>query len=140
MSGSPLSVTELEATEKIPWVAQIYLSRALRRGRTGVLLDANIRDPPRSMSPKWGIVWIKENGESLCARSKSERLPKFVGIGPGKHDLEFIVTRRGRGGISFSKEIELQPGQVLVALCEPIQPNVFYKKSPTADAWRIGIR
>jgi hypothetical protein len=33
----------------------------------------------------------------------------------------------------------LDEGDVLVAVCEPVQPNTFYAKSPEADTWRPGI-
>ncbi|MFG3304895.1 hypothetical protein [Streptomyces wuyuanensis] len=132
-------MTDFTLGDKIPWVARLYLHHALKRERTGILFDADIREPPRSMSPKWSTVWIKEGKETLCAASKVQRFPKFVDLDPGEHKLEFIVTRKGRGGTSFTKEIEFQCGQIVVVLCEPIQPNVFYRKSSEVDSWRIGI-
>ncbi|MFJ8002713.1 hypothetical protein ACIQ7D_37415 [Streptomyces sp. NPDC096310] len=139
MTDSTPDVTELKEGNRIPWGARLRLRRALNRGRTGVLLGAEIREPPRSMSPNWSTVWIKKDGESLAACSKIERLPKFVDLTPGSHELIFIVTRTRKGGTSFTKTVTLHPGEILVALCEPIQPNVFYKKSPAADTWKFGV-
>jgi len=33
----------------------------------------------------------------------------------------------------------VQKTHVLVALCDPVQPHTFYRKSPSADSWFVGI-
>lgn len=130
---------ELKEGEKIPWGARIRLHRALKKGQTGLLLHAEIREPPRSISPHWSTVWVSESGEQLCACSKVERLPKFTELKPGIHKIKFIVTRRGKDDTSFAREINLGKGDIFVALCDPVQPNVFYRKSKEVDHWRLGI-
>ena len=39
----------------------------------------------------------------------------------------------------FDERVTLNEGEVLVAVCEPVQPWTFYAKSPEADLWQPGI-
>ncbi|MFJ2886767.1 hypothetical protein ACIO53_12075 [Streptomyces sp. NPDC087305] len=111
-----------------------------RSGGTGVLLIAEIREPIRSFTDRAGIVSIREDGQRICSRDRFVRAPKFVELAPGLHDLEFVVIRfRASRTSSFRRAVELQEGDVLVALCDPVQPNTFYRKSRTVDSWFVGI-
>ncbi|MFH9266032.1 hypothetical protein ACH4KN_17500 [Streptomyces sp. NPDC017546] len=70
----------------------------------------------------------------------SVKRPVFVDLPPGRHELTFRVIRAKRSRHTvFHEEIHLREGDVFLALCEPIQPDVFYRKSPTEDTWRIGV-
>lgn len=133
-----LSVSNLAEYDKIPWTARMRLRRAIRRGRTGALLHAEIREPPQGVSLKSSVVSMREPDGFHVYCGKMPKLPAFVELKPGRHDLQFMVTRM-RGDTSFSRAVDLKRGDVLVALCEPIQPNVFYKRSPSTDTWRIGV-
>lgn len=72
--------------------------------------------------------------------STTFKRPAFVDLPAGNHDLTFRVIRaRQSRETSFKKEVSLQQGDIFMALCEPVQPNVFYRKSPEEDTWRIGL-
>jgi hypothetical protein len=124
----------------MPWRARRRLRREQRRARTGVLLIAEIREPIRSFTDKAGVVSVRENGLEVCFRDRYVKSPKFVALAPGLHEMEFMVTRlRVSGSSSFKRLVDLQKGEILVALCDPVQPNTFYRKSPTVDSWFIGV-
>jgi hypothetical protein len=139
-SDAPLSVRTLDEVKRIPWQARKCLRRAQKSGRTGVLLIAEIREPIRSFTDKAGVVSIRENGLEICFRDRFAKAPKFVELAPALHDVEFMVIRRKASRISsFRRAVELQEGDVLAALCDPVQPNTFYRKSRIVDCWFIGI-
>lgn len=139
-SDAPLSVGALDEVKRIPWRARKCLGRAQKRGRTGVLLIAEIREPIRSLTDRAGTVSIRENGLEICYRDRFSKAPKFVELAPGLHELEFTVIRlRESRTSSFRRAVELQEGDVLVALCDPVQPNTFYRKSQAVDSWFVGI-
>ncbi|WP_149830196.1 hypothetical protein [Streptomyces tailanensis] len=101
---------------------------------------AEIREPLRSLTYKAGVVSLWENGIELCSRSRDTKLPKFVELPPGAHRFEFKVLRvRAGKSTSFQKAVDLKEGQILVALCDPVQSNVFYRRSPDADTWEVGV-
>ncbi|MGQ4483034.1 hypothetical protein [Streptomyces sp. SAS_276] len=130
----------LDEVKKIPWRARKLLHRAQKNGKTGVLLIAEIREPIRSFTNKAGIVSIRENGLDICYRDRLTEAPKFAELAPGLHDMEFMVIRmRASKTSSFRRAVELREGDVLVALCDPVQPNTFYRKSSTVDSWSVGI-
>ncbi|UXX96764.1 hypothetical protein N7U49_42545 [Streptomyces sp. AD2-2] len=134
------SVRTLDEVERMPWRARKLLRRVQRSGRTGVLLVAQIREPIRSFTDKAGIVSIRESGQRICSRDRFAKAPKFVELAPGFHDMEFVVIRfRASRTSSFRRAVELPEGAVLVALCDPVQPNTFYRKSRAVDSWFIGI-
>ncbi|MFF9566250.1 hypothetical protein [Streptomyces sp. NPDC014685] len=139
MKNQPLKVIQFGDEEKIPWRVRSSLKRAARRGRTGIIFHAAMRDSFRSMTFKWSIVLIESGGVELCRKDGTTlKRPKFVGLSPGVHTLSFRVIRARRSRETFfEKEISLREGDVLVALCEPIQPNVFYRRSPEEDIWRL---
>jgi hypothetical protein len=139
-SDAPPSVRTLDEVKRIPWRAGKLLRRVQKSGRTGVLLIAETREPIRSFTHKAGVVSIRENGLEICSRNRSTKAPKFVELAPGLHDMEFMVIRLMESRTSsFRRAVELREGDVLVALCDPVQPNTFYRKSRTADSWFVGI-
>ena len=71
--------------------------------------------------------------------SQTSKLPKWVPLEPGVHDLRFSASRWNGSGTSFRRCVDLTAGEVLVAVCEPVQPPVFYAKSPSADLWHLGV-
>ncbi|MER5499767.1 MULTISPECIES: hypothetical protein [unclassified Streptomyces] len=139
MKKQPLEVACLGDDEKVPRRVRSALGRANRRGRTGLLFHADMRSSFRSFTFKWAIVLIERGGVELCHKDGTTlRGPKFVDLSPGAHTLTFRVVRARRSrGTLFEKEIFLRKGDVFMALCEPIQPNVFYRKSPEEDIWRL---
>lgn len=134
------AVAEYEGPERLPWRARRRLQKAHRRGRTGLLLVAEIREPIRAPVEKAGSVLLLEGGKELCYRSKFNRSPKFVEMATGVHDVEFVVVRnRVRKSSSFRRAFTLREGEIFVAICDPVQWNTFYRKSPLMDSWVIGI-
>ncbi|MBK6011636.1 hypothetical protein [Streptomyces sp. MBT53] len=139
-SGAPFSVGTLDKARHLPWRARGRLRGVRRNGRTGVLLIAEIREPVRSFTDRAGVVSVRENGLKICSRDRFATAPKFVDVPPGLHDMQFTVRRwRASRTSSFRRTVELREGDVLVALCDPVQPNTFYRKSPSMDSWIVGI-
>lgn len=134
---SPHRVGRLEL-DRLTLSGKLRLWWAQKRAGTGVLLDAQIRTPVRSMSPKMPSAVIRESGVQLCERSPYSPWAKWKPLAPGSHSLEFHAVRLVSSS-SFSRSIFLEDGEILVALSEPIQPSVFYAKSPSADTWYLGI-
>ena len=104
-----------------------------------MLLCAVIRTPARSMSPKAPVVALREGADRLCVSGHLSKSPKWVPLEPGVHELRFSATRGSGSGTYFRLSVNLAPGEVLVAVCEPVQPSVFYAKSPSDDLWFLGI-
>ncbi|WP_371660678.1 hypothetical protein [Streptomyces sp. NBC_00280] len=101
---------------------------------------AEIREPIRSLTHKAGVVSLWENDEELCYRSRDAKMPKFVELPPGLHQFEFKVIRVRAGKSTwFQREMDLKEGEILVALCDPVQSNVFYRRSPDRDTWVVGV-
>ncbi|WP_028809982.1 hypothetical protein [Streptomyces sp. 351MFTsu5.1] len=137
--GRP-SVKALDGSKRLPLLVGWCLQREQRKGRTGVLVFAEIREPVRSLTHEAGIVSVWEDGVELCCRSRAAKTPRFVELHPGSHRLKFKVIRlKARRSTSFTQVVDLQEGQILVALCDPVQPDVFYRRSPDADSWVIGL-
>ncbi|MER5633222.1 hypothetical protein [Streptomyces nitrosporeus] len=99
-----------------------------------------MRDSFRSVTLKWSIVSIEHEGDILCEMNNTTlKRPMFIELPPGRRELTFRVARAQKSmSTLFTEEIALREGGIFIALCEPIQPNSFYRKSPTEDAWRIG--
>ncbi|MEU6355918.1 hypothetical protein ABZ896_42515 [Streptomyces sp. NPDC047072] len=138
-TGRP-SVKALDGSQRLPLLVRWCLKRARRKGRTGVLVFAEIREPVRSLTHKAGIVSVREEGVELCSRDRGAKTPRFIELPPGPHRLEFGVTRmKASGSTSFLQVVDLKEGETLVALCDPVQSNVFYRRSPDVDSWVIGV-
>lgn len=137
----PLKVDPLGRADALPRSVRKILRRSNRRGRTGLIFRCAMRDTFRSVTRKWSLVSIECEGKILCEMSNtSVKRPVFVELSPGRHELTFRVIRAKRSrNTVFHEEVSLREGDVFLALCEPIQPDVFYRKSPTEDTWRIGV-
>jgi hypothetical protein len=139
-AGGCFSVKPLDKEERLSVMASWRLRREKKAGRTGVLLVVEIREPVRSLTHKAGIVSLWEEGRELCARSRDAKSPKFVKLLPGFHVIEFKVIRmREEQSTSFVKTVDLRENDILVASCDPVQANVFYRRSPDVDSWTIGV-
>ncbi|MFJ9894466.1 hypothetical protein ACIQPR_14225 [Streptomyces sp. NPDC091280] len=137
---APFSVGGLDEAGRMPWRARRRLRAVRGRGGTGVVLVAEIREPVRGFTDRAGIVGIHEDGQEICSRTRFAKAPTFVELPPGRHELEFSVLRwRARGTSSFRRVVELREGDVLVARCDPVQPHTFYRRSPSADTWFLGV-
>ncbi|MFK4103919.1 hypothetical protein ACI2L1_28330 [Streptomyces sp. NPDC019531] len=137
--GRP-SVKPLDGSKRLPLLVGWRLRRARRRRRTGVLVFAEIREPVRSLTYKAGIVSVREEGVELCSRGRGAKTPRFIELPPGPHRLDFRVTRmKASRSTSFLQMVDLKEGEILVALCDPVQSNVFYRRSPDVDSWVIGV-
>lgn len=141
MSGvgrSQYVVGSLDAT-RLPRLGRIRLRWARNHRRTGVLLCAVIRTPVRSVSRRAPIVALTEGADRLCLCGQGSKWPKWVPLEPGVHELGFTVARWSGSGTRFRRCVDLADGEVLVAVCEPVQPPVFYAKGPSDDLWYLGI-
>lgn len=139
--NQPLMVEPVERVDALPWSVKRILRRSNRLGRTGLIFRCAMRDSHRSWTRKWSIVSIECEGSVICRMGNTSlKRPVFVDLPPGRHELTFRVIRARRSRYTvFQEEIFLRNGDVFLALCEPIQPDVFYRKSPAEDVWRIGL-
>ncbi|WLQ62095.1 MULTISPECIES: hypothetical protein [Streptomyces] len=126
---------------RLKWRSRYLVHRARRRGQTGLLLQVDLRDPPRSMSLKWCLVSVTESGRQLCSVDRTSiRKVRFITLPPGPHPLHFEVTRhRKRRSTQVQQNVVLGKGDVLLVTCDPVQPNVFYRRSPAVDSWSAQI-
>ncbi|WP_329422729.1 hypothetical protein OG810_35745 [Streptomyces sp. NBC_01693] len=140
MDEQPLQVSRFEESERIPLSARLLLWWAKKRRRSGLLFHCAMRDSFRSVTLKWSIVSIECEGETLCEMTNTTiKRPMFIDLPPGRRELAFRVIRaRKKMGTLFKEEVNLREGEIFIALCEPIQPNVFYRKSPAKDTWKVG--
>lgn len=122
---------------RLQWRTRQLIRRARRRGQTGLLFQVDLRDPFRSMSPKWCMVYITEGGKWLCGLDRTSfNKVRFIPLPPGPHTLRLEVMRYSRRrSTRVQQEVVLGEGDVLLVTCEPVQPHVFYRRSPSADAW-----
>jgi hypothetical protein len=118
----------------LPWLVRVWLRSARRKARTGLLLYGIIRQGPIQISSQMPYASIREGKRHLGMRGPSNRLPKWVSLTPGAHELSFQAGNSIRFS-SFEARMSLNEGDVLVALCEPVQRS----KSPKADMWKLGI-
>lgn len=123
---------------KLSWLLRRRLRRVRARHETGLLMQGIIRTPSRSMSPKNPGVSIREGKTWLCTAQSSTQLPKWVPLAPGEHNLTFHAYR-SRSHSSFARRFVLAEGDVIVAICEPIQPWTIFAKSPSADHWYLDV-
>jgi hypothetical protein len=124
--------------DQLPWMVGVRLRSAQNRGRTGFILYGRIRQGPRAISSRLPHAGIMEGKRRLATRGASGRLPQWKSLSPGTHKLTFIAGD-GNDFSAFDQPVTLNEGDVLVAVCEPVQPNTFYAKSPEVDQWSLGI-
>ncbi|MFD5309972.1 hypothetical protein [Streptomyces ardesiacus] len=126
---------------RLKWRSRYLIHRARRRGRTGMLLQVDLRDPRRSMSLKWCLVSVTESGRQLCSVDRTSiRKVRFIPLPPGPHPLHLEVKRhRKRRCTQTQQNVVLGQGDVLLVTCDPVQPNVFYRRSPVVDTWSAQI-
>lgn len=125
---------------RLSWLVRFQLRRIRKRHGTGLLMHALIRTPVRSVSANKPVASVSEGGVSLCGSSSASKFPKWVPLAPGRHDLSFYASR-SRSRSSFDKRFTLREGDVLVAVCEPIQQRqrIGYRHPPSADRWYLNI-
>lgn len=137
--GSSATLKYVDSSPEIAFRARRRLRRIKKAGKAGVLLVAEIREPVRSLTFKAGVVSVRKGPVELCFASSVSRRPKFVELAPGLHSLDFRVLRmRGSRSSSITEAVELRAGDVIVVLCDPVQANVFYRRSPELDTWVVG--
>lgn len=124
---------------RLKWRSRYLIRRAHRRGRTGLLIQVDLRDPPHSMSPKWCLVSVTEGKRQYCSVDRNSiRTVRFVPLLPGPHSLQLEVLRtRSRRSTRVERTVVLSQGDILLLTCDPVQPNVFYRRSREADTWSL---
>ncbi|MEU3228361.1 hypothetical protein ABZ695_35095 [Streptomyces sp. NPDC006976] len=135
----PPHILSIEHEDKVPFSARRTLQRAKRRERSGLLFYCTMRNGFRNVNRKWSIVSVEEGGQVLCKMdSTTLKRTKFIDLTPGRHVLTFRVIRARRSEwTSFEQEVLFRKGDVLVAMCDPVQPDTFYQKSPERDTWKM---
>ncbi|MFJ9374503.1 hypothetical protein [Streptomyces sp. NPDC101455] len=126
---------------RLKWRSRRVVRKVRRRGWTGLLIQVDLRDPHRSMSPKWCLVSVGEGGRQFCGVDRTSiRKVRFVPLPPGPHVLRLEVLRyRRRRSTWGEREVVLGEGDVLLVVCDPVQPHVFYRRSPEADTWSLQL-
>ena len=139
MTENAYSVQSL-ADVKLPWLVRRKLRRAKKKGLTGVLVYGVIRTPVRGVTfQPPGVSVLDETGRLLGLCTPQSKLPKWFDLPPGPHRLKFLAGQP-KSSSSFYRDVDLHSGEVVVAVCEPVQPWVFYAHTPSMDRWYIGIR
>jgi hypothetical protein len=97
-----------------------------------------IRTPERSMLSKKALVAGREGNSRLGMVTSAFQISKWVPLAPGEHLLSFAAVRSS-GGSHFTTQVALAEDDVLIAVCEPIQPWTIFGKSPLLDHWYLGV-
>jgi hypothetical protein len=124
---------------KLPWLVRFRLSRIRKRQGTGVLLYGLIRASARSASKYAPALSVREGTRRLCSCSDTSKFPKWAELPPGAHELRLGASRR----ISSSQveaNVVLEPGDVMIAVCRPIDAKFWWESRRSADHWYIGVR
>lgn len=138
MGEAPYTVDPLRQL-KMSWLLRQRLRRVRERRRTGLLMQGIIRTPTRSVSSQKPLVAVVRGGKTRLGMVTSPfQIPKWVPLAPGEHQLTFRAVRP-RSSSSFACTLTLADGDVLVAVCEPIQPWTIFGKSPSEDHWYLGV-
>ncbi|TXS63829.1 hypothetical protein EAO76_40375 [Streptomyces sp. sk2.1] len=126
---------------RVKWRSRYLIHKARRQGRTGLLVQVDLRDPPRSWSPKWCLVSVTEGGRELCGVDRTSiRKVRFIPLSPGSHLLQLDVIRtRKKRSTRVEQKVVLDQGDLVLVTCDPVQPNVFYRRSPVVDTWSLQI-
>jgi hypothetical protein len=123
---------------QMSWLLRRRLRQVRERQRTGLLMQGIIRTPVRSVSSKAPLVSIREGDTRLGMMTLSLQIPKWVLLASGEHQLTFAAIRPASSS-SFTRTFDLGDGDVLVAVCEPIQPWTIFGKSPSVDHWYLDV-
>jgi hypothetical protein len=134
----PYVVRELGEMKKMPWLARLRLRRIRRERRTGLLLQGIINTSSRSWSHYAPIVGVYDGRDPLCHCSKTSKFPKWVPRPPGAQELKFSAFT-DRTHSAFSRSFDLGDGDVLVAICRPVQDKWWFQQRQPADIWYLGI-
>ncbi|MEU4254046.1 hypothetical protein AB0F15_42300 [Amycolatopsis sp. NPDC026612] len=119
------------------WRVKRKIRKMRRAGRTGVVVHAIIRTPSQGMTFKDNSVWVSRGSDNSARVSSHSRRPKWLPLPPGRHSLEFHAARITSSS-DFERSFALERGQILVAICFPIQPWTIFGKSPSTDRWYLG--
>jgi hypothetical protein len=122
----------------LPWRVRRRLRSARKKHRTGIIVYGIIRQGPRAISSKIPSVSVSEGKRWLGTCSSYSHRPKWAALAPGVHELLFLASRSASSS-AFRKRVTLSGEDVLLAICEPVQPWTFYAKSPTVDTWYLGV-
>ncbi|MEU0835393.1 hypothetical protein [Streptomyces sp. NPDC005969] len=49
------------------------------------------------------------------------------------------MRSRRRRSTRVQRKVVLGQGDILLVTCDPVQPNVFYRRSPAVDTWSAQI-
>jgi len=120
------------------WLLRQRLRRVREQHGTGLLMQGIIRTPTRSMSSMNPSVSVREGKNRLGIVMSPFQIPKWVPLAPGEHTLTLHAVRP-RSSSAFTSKLTLADGDVLVAVCEPIQPWTIFGKSPAMDHWYLGV-
>jgi len=120
------------------WLLRQRLRRVREQQETGLLMQGIIRTPTRSISSMKPSVSVREGKNRLGMVMSPFQIPKWVPLAPGEHTLTLHAVRV-RSSSAFTSKLTLTDGDVLVAVCEPIQPWSIFGKSPAMDHWYLGV-
>jgi len=149
---------------RLPWLIRFRLRQIRRRSQTGLLLYGIFNSSVRTISKYTPIIVVREvvaapgtgtvaadarprllarirrrreRTRTLCMCSSTSKFPKWVALDPGPHDLRFVAFRR-RTQSSFDQRFVLLSGDILVAICKPIDAKIIFTKRRSADVWHLG--
>lgn len=120
----------------LPWRVRRRLQSARKKRRTGLIVYGIIRTGSRNISSKLPSVSVAEGKRWLGTCSSYSHRPKWAALTPGVHDLFFLASRSASSS-AFRKRVMLSGEDVLVVICEPVQPWTIYGKSPEVDTWGL---
>jgi len=136
LAESLYNVSDLSSVS-LPLSVRLRLRAIRRNPQAGLLLYGQMRTAARSMSASRTVISIHEGPRRLCLCSPAYRLPKWEPLQAGTRELTFQAARR-KTRSSFTRSISLQEGEVLVAICKPIETHLPSMNRQLADQWYLG--
>jgi hypothetical protein len=125
---------------KLPWLVRLRLRRIRKDQRTGLLLYGLIRTSVRSTSRWAPAIYVHEGKRLLCRCSNVSKFPKWADLEPGGHELRLHASRRRASASEADVSVVLESGDVLIALCRPIEAKFWWEARRPADHWYVGVR